>query len=52
MDAAILLPPTRTPMSGIAFAKRLPSGEVNNTHFIIGNKINKTSVHQCITVNY
>ncbi|XP_026324705.1 protein CLEC16A homolog isoform X2 [Hyposmocoma kahamanoa] len=27
MDAAILLPPTRTPMSGIAFAKRLPSGE-------------------------
>ncbi|XP_075973787.1 C-type lectin domain containing ema isoform X2 [Anticarsia gemmatalis] len=28
MDAAILLPPTRTPMSGIAFAKRLPSGEV------------------------
>ncbi|CAG9786039.1 unnamed protein product [Diatraea saccharalis] len=28
MDAAILLPPTRTPMSGIAFAKRLPSGEI------------------------
>ncbi|XP_063893963.1 protein CLEC16A homolog isoform X5 [Helicoverpa armigera] len=28
MDAAILLPPTRTPMSGIAFAKRLPSGEM------------------------
>ncbi|KOB69549.1 Protein CLEC16A, partial [Operophtera brumata] len=29
MDAAILLPPTRTPMSGIAFAKRLPGGELN-----------------------
>ncbi|XP_072931785.1 protein CLEC16A homolog [Epargyreus clarus] len=28
MDAAILLPPTKTPMSGIAFAKRLPSGEM------------------------
>ncbi|XP_061377184.1 protein CLEC16A homolog isoform X2 [Danaus plexippus] len=28
MDAAILLPPTRTPMSGIAFEKRLPSGEM------------------------
>ncbi|KAM3961022.1 C-type lectin domain containing ema [Aphomia sociella] len=28
MDAAILLPPTCTPMSGIAFAKRLPSGEM------------------------
>ncbi|CAG4961173.1 unnamed protein product [Parnassius apollo] len=28
MDAAILLPPTRTPMSGIAFTKRLPSGEM------------------------
>ncbi|CAK1547335.1 unnamed protein product [Leptosia nina] len=28
MDAAILLPPTKTPMSGIAFEKRLPSGEM------------------------
>ncbi|XP_045448543.1 protein CLEC16A homolog [Melitaea cinxia] len=28
MDAAILLPPTRTPMSGIAFEKRIPSGEM------------------------
>ncbi|KAG7302494.1 hypothetical protein JYU34_012410, partial [Plutella xylostella] len=28
MDAAILLPPTSTPMSGIAFNKRLPSGEI------------------------
>ncbi|GLV34551.1 endosomal maturation defective [Carabus blaptoides fortunei] len=28
MDSAILLPPTGTPMTGIAFTKRLPCGEV------------------------
>ncbi|XP_044734671.1 protein CLEC16A homolog isoform X2 [Chrysoperla carnea] len=28
MDAAILLPPTGTPMTGIEFTKRLPCGEV------------------------
>ena len=28
MDASILLPPTGTPLTGIAFSKRLPCGEV------------------------
>jgi protein CLEC16A len=28
MDSAILLPPTGTPLTGIAFNKRLPCGEV------------------------
>lgn len=32
MDSAILLPPTGTPLTGIAFTKRLPCGEVS--HFI------------------
>lgn len=30
MDSNILLPPTGTPMTGIAFAKRLPCGEVEH----------------------
>lgn len=31
MDAALLLPPTGTPLTGIEFYKRLPCGEVEHT---------------------
>ncbi|XP_070580658.1 protein CLEC16A-like isoform X2 [Ptychodera flava] len=31
MDASILLPPTGTPLTGIEFAKRLPSGDLERT---------------------
>ncbi|XP_050683569.1 protein CLEC16A homolog [Leptidea sinapis] len=52
MDAAILLPPTKTPMSGIAFEKRLPSGEMERarrairTFFLIRDLYMKLSGKQ------
>jgi len=39
MDASVLLPPTGTPLTGIEFGKRLPSGEVRSTFFKYFTKI-------------
>ena len=38
-DAALLLPPAATPLTGIDFAKRLPCGEVRSPRYLMFNSI-------------
>lgn len=51
MDSAVLLPPTGTPLTGIALDKRLPCGEVERArrairvYFLIRSTIQKLKGH-------
>lgn len=51
MDSAVLLPPTGTPLTGIALDKRLPCGEVERArrairvYFLVRSTIQKLKGH-------